>query len=484
MNSMLRFNIIKCITVLSISLSVFTACSKKDDTTVTPVDNTQQINQWIYDTMSDAYYWYDQLPAISTLSLTDASDDFFEKLVYQRSTVDRFSMVTDDVDELEKEFNGVSKVFGIRYMLGYLDNTQTNVGIVLTQVIAGSPAAIVGLNRGDIIVKINGQNITSSNFSSLMGNETVTFTLGSITNGSIVATSNTVSVTKTEVTENPIAFSSIVQKTSANKTIGYLVYSQFVPGLDTGDTLKYDNQLRSIFADFKAAGVNELVLDLRFNPGGYISSATTLASLIVNNLTTNKIFFKDQYNSKYQTYFAKQYGSNIFNNYFSIEKNNIGNNLSRVFVLTSNGTASSSELVINGLKPYMQVITIGEHTYGKNLFGTLVADDQKRWKWGIYMMLGITQNANGESDYGNINGIAPTYAVDDNVLPLQPLGNDYEPLFNKALTVMGVSVPNTNGARQSAGILLNYTTRENYADNPKRNEKLMIKNYLPKLINK
>lgn len=484
MNSMLRFNIIKFISVLSISLLVFTACSKKDDSTVTPTDNTQQINQWIYDTMSDAYYWYDQLPAISTLSLTDASDDFFEKLVYQRSSVDRFSMVTDDVDELEKEFNGVSKVFGIRYMLGYLDNTQTNVGLVLTQVIAGSPAAVVGLNRGDIIVKINGQNITSSNFSSLMGNETVTFTLGSITNGSIAATSNTVSVTKTEVTENPVAFSSIVQKTSANKTIGYLVYTQFVPGPDSGDTLKYDNQLRSIFADFKAAGVNELVVDLRFNPGGYISSATTLASLIVNNLTTSKVFFKDQYNSKYQTYFAKQYGSNIFNNYFSIEKNNIGNNLNRVFVLTSNGTASSSELVINGLKPYMQVITIGEHTYGKNLFGTLVADDQKRWKWGIYMMLGITQNANGESDYGNINGIAPTYAVDDNVLPLQPLGNDYEPLFNKALTVMGVSVPSTNGARQNAGILLNYTTRENYADNPIRNEKFMIKNYLPKLINK
>lgn len=358
MNSMLRFNIIKFITVVSISLLVFTACSKKEDSTVTPTDNTQQINQWIYDTMSDAYYWYDQLPAISTLSLTDASDSFFEKLVYQRSTIDRFSMVTDDVDELEKEFNGVSKVFGIRYMLGYLDNTQTNVGLVLTQVIAGSPAAVVGLNRGDIIVKINGQNITSSNFSSLMGNETVTFTLGSITNGSIAATSNTVSVTKTEVTENPVAFSSIVQKTSANKTIGYLVYTQFVPGLDSGDTLKYDNQLRSIFADFKAAGVNELVLDLRFNPGGYISSATTLASLIVNNLTTNKVFFKDQYNSKYQTYFAKQYGSNIFNNYFSIEKNNIGNNLNRVFVLTSNGTASSSELVINGLKPYMQVIRL------------------------------------------------------------------------------------------------------------------------------
>jgi C-terminal processing protease CtpA/Prc len=404
---MLRFNNIKFITVFSISLLVFTACSKKDDTTVTPSDNIQQINQWIYDTMSDAYYWFDQLPAISTLTLTDASDDFFEKLVYQRSSVDRFSMVTDDVDELAKEFNGVSKVFGIRYMLGYLDNTQTNVGIVLTQVIGGSPAAVVGLNRGDIIVKINGQNITSSNFSSLMGNETVTFTLGSISNGTITATSKTVSVTKAEVTENPIAFSSIVQKPSANKTIGYLVYTQFVPGLDSGDTLKYDNQLRSIFADFKAAGVNELVLDLRFNPGGYISSATTLASLIVNNLTTNKIFFKDQYNSKYQTYFAKQYGSNIFNNYFSIEKNNIGNNLNRVFVLTSNGTASSSELVINGLKPYMQVITIGEHTYGKNLFGTLVADDQKRWKWGIYMMLGITQNANGESDYGNINGIAP-----------------------------------------------------------------------------
>ena len=286
-------------------LFFFSYCSKKEDTTVTPVttDNTAEINKWVYDTMEDAYFWYDQMPTLATLDTQAKTEDFFEKLIYQRETTDRFSLITDDIDALEKEFNGVSKIFGIRYLLGYTDNTNTNIGLFLSYVVPQSPAANVGLQRGDIILKINGQNITSSNFSTVMNNDNVTFTLGKISNNSIVADTKTLAVAKAEVTENPVGFSSIIQKSSANKTIGYLLYTQFVPGLDQGDTLKYDNQLRKIFGDFKAAGVNELVLDLRFNPGGYISSATTLASLVVKDLTSNKIFFKDQYNSKYQAYF-------------------------------------------------------------------------------------------------------------------------------------------------------------------------------------
>lgn len=462
-------------------LFFFSYCSKKEDTTVTPVttDNTAEINKWVYSTMEDAYFWYDQMPTLATLDTQAKTEDFFEKLIYQRETTDRFSLITDDIDALEKEFNGVSKIFGIRYLLGYTDNTNTNIGLFLSYVVPQSPAANVGLQRGDIILKINGQNITSSNFSTLMNNDNVTFTLGKISSNSIVADTKTLAVAKAEVTENPVGFSSIIQKSSANKTIGYLLYTQFVPGLDQGDTLKYDNQLRKIFGDFKAAGVNEVVLDLRFNPGGYISSATTLASLVVKNLTSNKIFFKDQYNSKYQAYFKQQYGANIFNNYFSTEPNNIGNNLSRVFVLTSTGTASSSELVINGLRPYMDVITIGDHTYGKNLFGTLISDDQNRWKWGLYVMLGITTNVNGESSYGNVNGISPTYQVDDNLIPFSPFGDDTEPLFRKALEIMGVPLASGTGARVAATKAISLPNHEHLSDNPINNEKRMIqKQYL------
>ena len=112
-------------------------------------------------------------------------------------------------------------------------------------------------------------------------------------------------MTKAEVTENPVGFSAVIDKSQYGKKIGYLVYTQFVPGTDTSPTL-YDDQLRKIFGDFKAQGVNELVLDLRFNGGGYISSAETLASLIGKNISTSKVFYKEQWNENYTAYLSER----------------------------------------------------------------------------------------------------------------------------------------------------------------------------------
>ncbi|MCE7070212.1 S41 family peptidase [Dyadobacter sp. CY327] len=404
----------------------------------TSVSDRKAINAWLYEVMDDAYFWYKELPAESSLDASASPYDYFEKLIYQRQTVDRFSAVTDDIDALQNEFNGVSKIFGISYSLSFLDDGQSNIGAFLNYVVKGSPAAAAGLKRGDIILKVNGTQLTQSNYASLLsGNETVKLTMGALQDGKIIATNTTYSITKAEVTEDPVAFSTVISKPTAGKTIGYLVYTQFVPG-NEADKNKYDNELRQVFADFKAKGVNELVLDLRLNSGGYISSANTLASLIGKNITASKIFYKEQWNDKYIAYWQKQNGANALNYNFQAEPNNIGSSLNRVFVLTSNGTASASELVINGLKPYMNVVTIGENTAGKNLFGSLIDDDKDRWKWGVYVMLGQTANANDESDYGTVDGITPNYIVEDSKVPYSAFGDENETLFRKALEVMGV----------------------------------------------
>jgi carboxyl-terminal processing protease len=409
------------------------------DPVTTPSTQNSTVNNWVYEVMKDAYYWTKNLPVQSTLNASLNPSDYFEKLIYQRATLDRFSGITDDIASLQKEFNGVSKIFGIQYQLAYTDQSQSSVGLFLSYVVKGSPAEAAGLKRGDIILKVNGQALTNSNYSTLLrSGESVNFTLGTY-NGTSLMADNTKSfnLTKAEVAENPVGFSTVIEKASSGKKIGYLVYTQFVPGSDA-TSKQYDDQLRQIFADFKAKGVNELVLDLRFNGGGYISSAETLASLIGKNISTSKVFYKEKWNDQYTAYFQKEKGPTALNHTFLNEPNNIGANLSRVFVLTSNSTASASELVINGLKPYMPVITIGANTYGKNLFGTLIDDDQKRWNWGLYVMLGQTANANDESDYGTINGIAPTYKVDDTVIPFRSFGDDNETLFSKVLNVMGV----------------------------------------------
>ncbi|TDE14572.1 S41 family peptidase [Dyadobacter psychrotolerans] len=482
---MLHFKKINLLIVFSI-LTVFLSCKDKQ---VDPVDETDSassatypaVNTWLYEMMKDAYFWYSQMPAEGTLDTKTDPNDYFEKLIYQRSSVDRFSMVTEDIDALENSFNGISKIFGISYSLSYTDDAKSNLGLFLNLVVKGSPAETAGLKRGDIILKVNGTQLTKDNYSGLLSSsESATFTLGTLSGTTITATTTNISVTKAVVNEDPVAFSTVIDKSASGKKIGYLVYTQFVPGTDA-DANKYDNELRQVFANFKTAGINELVLDLRFNSGGYISSAKTLASLIGKNISASKVFYKEQWNDKYMAYWQKTKGANALNYNFLSEANNVGSNLSRIFVLTSQGTASASELVINGLKPYMEVITIGDHTAGKNLFGSLIRDDQDRWKWGIYMMLGQTANVNGESDYGTVNGMTPTFKIDDTNIPYKAFGNENETLFRKALDVMGVPA-GTNGRTEAVKSVTSLSA-ESFRDNLQQQDKRMIKTDALPLIN-
>lgn len=467
-------------------LFLFTVSCKQDvleptsplasDSLATSSSQFSSINDWVYEVMQDAYFWSSQLPAKSGLSTSQNPSDFFEKLIYQRTTVDRFSGITDDIVSLQNEFNGISKIFGIQYQLAFLDQNQSNLGLFLSYVVKGSPAEAAGLKRGDIILKINGQTLTNSNYATLLrSGDNLNFILGNLNGTSFEPDNSKVfNLTKAEVTENPVGFSRVIDKSQYGKKIGYLVYTGFVPGTSTSEK-QFDNELRQIFGDFKAQGVNELVLDLRFNGGGYISSAETLASLIGKNISTSKVFYKEQWNEAYTAYFKQQNGPNALDHAFLNEPNNLGAGLNRVFVLTSRSTASASELVINGLKPYMSVITVGKNTAGKNLFGTLVDDDKKRWNWGVYVMLGQTANANGESDYGTVNGIAPSYEVDDTVIPFRAFGDDNETLFSKVLNVMGV--PATTNGRLAATTRVKSLSDGFLKDNLQTLEKPMIQDF-------
>ncbi|SDE42966.1 C-terminal processing protease CtpA/Prc, contains a PDZ domain [Dyadobacter soli] len=428
----------KQISGLLILLATMAACQPDNvDTLTGKLGDKGSVNSWIYDMMYDGYFWYDEMPDKQSLDTTENPDAFFEKLVYQRKVYDRFSLVTDNYGALQQQFNGVVKAYGINYVPAYIDENKTTVALFVSHIIKGSPAANAGLKRGDIVVKIDGKTLTAENYGTfLAAQESVTLTLGKIVDQSLQLDPKTVPLTRTQITEDPVAHAGVIRK--KGKTIGYVVYTQFVPGTEA-DKEKYDNALRGIFADFKAAGVNELVLDLRLNGGGYMSSAVTLASLIVPGSDGKKLFYTEQWNDKYIQYWKKEKGEEALNYRFSQESSNIGSRLNRVFVLTSQGTASASELVVNGLRSYIDVVTVGDHTAGKNLFGALFGDEKKRWDYGIYMMLGQTANADGESEYGTVDGIAPDVAVSDNRFPFLPFGDENETLLNAALAEMGVS---------------------------------------------
>jgi carboxyl-terminal processing protease len=226
-----------------------------------------------------------------------------------------------------------------------------------------------------------------------------------------------VSLTQVEnFSENPVLFHSIYN--NGSQKVGYLVYNQFISA--------YNQELNDIFGTFKSNAIDELIIDLRYNPGGSTAAAAILASLIHDG---SGVFAKQRWNP----YWTSMFGSSLedtFSNQISIDGATIALNrlgMKRVYVLTQSGTASSSELLINGLRPYVEVIQIGDTTRGKNEFSITLVDDpasssgstifpylyqpsrvdqiNPNNSFALQPLVGRYENSEGFSDY--TNGLVP-----------------------------------------------------------------------------
>lgn len=391
------------------------------------------MNDWILENMQEIYYWNNKLPANPDKTL--APKAFFDSILNKydatsNPTGDRFSWIEESGDELKASLSGQTTTTGIEYNLFLRTSGSTGVIAQVLYVLPNSPAQKAGLKRGDIISKVNGQTLSTTNYADLLfSGTTYTFGLASATTSGLVDTDKTISVTATTYQENPVYLDSVY--TIGSKKVGYLVYNQFVPGANGSNAGEYDAQVDAVFGKFKAQGVNELVLDLRYNPGGYVSSSTNLASLIGKGISSGKLFYRQEWNSTITPELQKEYGSSFFVENFLNKAQNIGGNLSRVFVLTTGHTASASELIINGLRPYMPVVTIGTTTYGKNVGSITKTDGTGKIKWGIQPIVFKSYNSAGQSDYST--GFTPTVEVKE-PLNLLPLGDTKEAFLSAALT--------------------------------------------------
>ncbi len=429
---------------LTIGLSLFLAGCRKDADLVTPVavNPNGDVNRWILDNMRELYYWNDKIPANPDTTL--APNDFFNSLLNTFSATtnpngDRFSWIEASGDQLKAELSGESTTTGMEYGLFLRATGSDNIIAQVYYVLPGSPAQKAGLNRGDIISKVNGQLLSKSNYQTLLfgGNSTLAYGLASISNNILVDTDVSKTVTPSVYQENPVFLDSTY--TLGNKKVGYLVYNKFVPGANTSNANEYDAQVDAIFGRFKAQGVNELVLDLRYNPGGYTISSARLASLIGKGVNAGKLFFREEWNATITPIIKNdpQGGDAFFVQNFFDKANNMGGNLTRVFVLTTDHTASASELIINGLRPYMTVTTIGTTSVGKNVGSITVTDDTGKIKWGLQPIVFRSYNSLNQSDYST--GFKPAIEVEE-PLNLLPLGDIREPLLSTALAQITGSV--------------------------------------------
>jgi C-terminal processing protease CtpA/Prc len=434
-------------TILFLGALLLSACKEDEEplpvTEITGNTDTY-VNSWIYENMSYWYLWNNQLPA-HTNKNTDP-ESYFNSLLYSE---DRFSWIQDNYKELLNSLQGISREAGYEYVLYREKENTDNVLLQILYIKPASPAAASELKRGDVITHINGQQITVSNYQTLLESiredHTVQYKPLNVDNETF-GDVKTLSLTATEYAENPNYLHTIIE--AGGKKVGYFVYNFFAEGTDSEQGI-YDAEMDAIFAEFKSAGINELVLDLRFNSGGSEGSAKNLASLIGKGIDKNKIFLKREYNSQVKEAILSdnELGESFLVSKYVNKPNNIGNQLSsgRVYILTSSRTASASELIINALKPYMEVFIVGDTTYGKNV-GSISLFEEKDPKntWGLQPIVVKVFNSLDQSDYST--GFEPQVLDKDNSLFLYPLGDTREALLGQALNqITGISTRERTG---------------------------------------
>lgn len=402
---------------VALILSLAYSCKKDDDEKIS--EETLATNKWIYENMNNYYLWTSLMP--TNIDYTKESDPeaYFYKLLYNEK--DKWSYITDDYASLEAELSGDPVTMG--YDPAFYLTGSNKVIIAVKYVYPGSPAAEAGLSRGDIILSINNATLDTSDYYDKYTGTGYSVQLGAISGNTLTYTGESLNMTARVTETDPAIYHQIIDVDG--RKIGYLVYVGFLTGENNAFLTKMDN----IFSEFKTAGISDLVVDLRYNPGGEIDAAVHLASTIapVTVTTAASVLVNLQYNDLLQAYLISNNETDFL--YYKFESASSNINMDHVYFLTTSGSASASELTITGLEPYMNVVHIGEPTYGKYTGSWVMPDDNN--KWAMMPIVMKYANANGYTDFAN--GLTPDYPIEDDLFSAVPFGDTSDPMLAKAI---------------------------------------------------
>jgi len=467
----------RTIVLLVLGLVMVTSCFDDADDNVIAVS---EINDFVWKGLNAFYVYKDSVPNLANdafgsndeysdyLNSFSTPEAIFESLIYQSETVDRFSRIFPNFFDLEALLQGTSLSNGMSFRLTGVPNDDLAVFGYVRYVSPGTNAESQGVQRGMVFNAVDGTPLTRTNFRSLLFGSNANYTINLATyddNGTpamssddiITSTNQSIDLTKVSFTENPILTNNVT--TIGTDKIGYLMYNGF-RFADSNLT-----ELNNVFANFQAENITDLVLDLRYNGGGSVSTAIWLSSMITGQFTGDT-FFTEEWNSQIQSFLEAENPAAINNPFVNqmVKVNSNGDvtfqqsinslNLGRVYILTSRTTASASELVINGLRPYIDVVQIGATTTGKPQASITIYDSPDfsrnsvnvNHTYAMQPQVYESANASGFSSY--YSGLTPTIEAFENLGNLGVLGDVNEPLFALAIaeiTGAGRSPNTSNG---------------------------------------
>ena len=358
---------------------------------------------FVRDALQSYYYWYKELPNPDPASFS--SPEAYLEAVRYRALDSSFSYITSKASSeafySESQFIG----FGISTLVtGELE-------MRLAQVFPGGPAADAGMDRGDYLVALGGRAVAdlmrTGEINTVFGPEQIGYSLEFVWR-SPRGGERRATLSKRLVTIPTVSQTAVLD--AGRSQVGYIHFRNFVqPSVEA---------LNAAFTQVRDAGATDLVLDLRYNGGGLVSVAQHLAGLIGGDPLVGQVFVQFTHNDKQTSR----------NTAYRFEAKPQALAVTRLVVIATRGSASASEAVINGLRPYMDVKVVGDATYGKPV-GQYGFDFCEKV---LYPVSFLVTNARGEADY--FNGIPADCAAADDVD--HALADPQEASLSEALYVL------------------------------------------------
>ena len=353
---------------------LFIGCSDK----VSKSNTMSEDVSYLHTLMHSVYFWNDTLKTYSDIELTqfETTQDLLDDMRY---SLDKWSAI-QTYEDYNNSANQIDSGFGCIYK-------RDDDKLYILETEFDSPCDNAGIQRGDLVISINailGPDLTNEEYTTMQENVGVESVFIVERNSTL----NTFNVAPIEYSYKTVKHQILEQNSTK---IGHIIYESF--------TSTSSSEIEEAFTSFKDNNVTELIIDLRYNGGGSLAVASILLDKIGGSITEDSLQYTLQYNPN-----NTQYNES---GYFSQDANSL--NLSRVLFLTTDGSASASELVINALKPYLDVVQIGKTTHGKPV-GMNGYERDNIIYWPITFE---TVNANGIGGY--FDGIDPTCTSEDNI---------------------------------------------------------------------